>query len=132
MNRDRYIPVREFLDGFRQQHPELQPAAVCRYFETLSRKRAHRRLSELRAGDVLIRRLYGHHQRAWIGIVEKVEGDEATLLTDRGRKTVRLCGDGPILHWEWRRLLARVEEDHFSESAYAEDAALPAGMIATP
>jgi hypothetical protein len=70
---------------------------------------------ELKAGDLLIRRMYAHPKRARMGVVKEVFGrDKVSMISDKGIEIVNIGEMGKYLNWEMMGV-RRKEEENWGE-----------------
>ena len=89
-----------FSGSFQNEMTDMD--RLCQIFELLPLNKKKSGNLHIVKGDILIRRQYGHHQRILSGVVEFVSPDEVIILSNNGRKKIRLPKDEHALGWEIR------------------------------
>lgn len=109
------MPMESLVETCERKIPELTNDNLEQLFESLPSK-ITRNDFNLKRGDIVVRRQYGHHDGAWYGIVEYVRDNEAYLMTKRGARKIKLG-----LGWELRKLRPDYDFVDREESVYGED-----------
>lgn len=120
-------PIETLLETCQAQYPELMELDPGALFAVLLRETEPEYELDIRRGDILFRRWYGHHKPALYGVVDYVYGNDVFLFTPQGHKKASLSKDGGALGWEWRRIRpdysrvsSRRPEPEFYETERAE------------
>ncbi len=83
------------LKNWENQIPELTNGNLLKYFESLP---SFKKLTDndIKTGDLLIRRQYGHCEPVWYGMVEFVGGNEIYVLNKRGIKKILISKNNKV------------------------------------
>lgn len=117
-------PVESLLEFFQEQYSGLTESNLSAFYENSPIAEEFGDEADIRRGDIILRRQYGHHEPAWYGVVEYVYGDHAYVFTPRGRKKIWISKDGRRLDWELRRIRPDYRE---TKSAPGSPDTYPAG-----
>jgi subtilisin family serine protease len=100
-------PIESLFEISQNEFPDLNSDNLSEYFQSLPPLQDALNNSDIKRGDILIRRQYGHIVSAWYGVVDFVHENEIFLLTLNGKKKITT----PIQKWEWKKL----RPDYYNE-----------------
>ncbi len=121
------VPIESLLEVSHDQFPSLIDGDLVDFFESLPSVKIPLKEFDIRRGDILVRRQYGHHQRVWYGIVEYVFDNEAIIFFRNSRKKVSLYRNNSKLDWELKILRPsnyknnKLLKSNLSETSYKEN-----------
>jgi microsomal dipeptidase-like Zn-dependent dipeptidase len=111
--------IASLFHAFSPRHGDEDKPYFSQHFQVVALPQTRLDRFELKAGDLLIHRMYAHPKRARMGVVKEVFGrDKVSMISDKGIEIVNIGEMGKYLNWEMMGVRKKGVEKRIKYQAY--------------